>query len=125
MRVAIQGLGAAGTWAEFHKAGASRWSPMDAGVARAQELFGAEAVLASMRSWPPMSMLAILARWRRAERRTVPRSALLIAMPSNNQLATVADGDIARWPRRALPAWTTPVNAGGTASAAREYRKRR
>jgi len=126
VRVALQGLGAVG-WhlAEFlHKAGAKLVvADVDAAkVARAQELFGAQAVSVHEILAADVDVLAPCALGAVLNLGSVPQiRAKLIAGAANNQLATAADGD-ALQARGILYLPDYLVNAGGIISVAREYR---
>lgn len=126
VRVALQGLGAVG-WhlAEFlHKAGAKLVvADVDAAkVARAQELFGAQAVSVHEILAADVDVLAPCALGAVLNVGSVPLiRAKLIAGAANNQLATAADGD-ALQARGILYLPDYLVNAGGIISVAREYR---
>jgi leucine dehydrogenase len=126
VRVALQGLGAVG-WhlAEFlHAAGAKLVvADVDATkVARAQDLFGAQAVSIHEILAAEVEVLAPCALGAVLNAQSVPQiRARLIAGAANNQLATAADGDALQTRGIAyLPDYL--VNAGGIISVAREYR---
>ncbi|MDT8998905.1 Glu/Leu/Phe/Val dehydrogenase dimerization domain-containing protein [Paucibacter sp. APW11] len=126
VRVAVQGLGAVG-WhlAEFlHKAGAKLLvADVDAAkVARAQELFGAQAVHVNEILAADVDVLAPCALGAVLNAGTVPQiRAKLVAGAANNQLATAADGDTLHG-RGVLYLPDYLVNAGGIVSVAREFR---
>ena len=126
VRVALQGLGSVG-WhlAEFlHKAGAKLVvADVDAAkVARAQEMFGAQAVGIHEILAADVDVLAPCALGAVLNAQSIPQlRAQLVAGAANNQLATLEDGD-ALHQRGIIYLPDYLVNAGGIISVAREFR---
>jgi leucine dehydrogenase len=126
VRVALQGLGAVG-WhlaEHLHRAGAKLVvADVDAAkVARAQAQFGATAVAIDAILSADVDVLAPCALGAVLNAQSVPLvRAQLIAGASNNQLATVEDGD-ALHARGVMYLPDYLVNAGGIISVAREFR---
>jgi leucine dehydrogenase len=125
VRVAVQGLGGVGfdLCKRLHQAGARLFvSDMDADrVQRAQQEFGAMAVLAEVILSTDVDILAPCALGAILNAGTIPRiSARLIAGGANNQLAAIEDGERLRQ-AGTLYAPDYIVNAGGIICVASEY----